>query len=164
MDREQFDALARMFASPQSRRNLVGALLGTTLLAHGAPVLAKVSKSKGKGHHKHRGEGHEKSNGQGHENDTVCDSAGCVPPKTFEPGFCCKDGACSCGGKCCGDQCFFVIDLATSAPVDETCCTGPKLVYCPRNPENSQCCLNEGPNPCDSCILPSGIVGSYRRR
>ena len=159
MDREQFDALARRFASTRSRRSALGALVSAALLVHGAPVRANPGKAKGKGHNYDQGLGHEKGNGLGHEHDNTCN------PDTCAPGFCCKDGSCSCDGQCCGVQCFLIPDLETGAIVGESCCSGPKVVYCPDDkvPANSKCCLNVGEESCLSCIAPSGLAGSYRR-
>jgi hypothetical protein len=86
---------------------------------------------------------------------------------TGEPGFICKDGSCSCGGKCCQGQCF--LDIGESGVVAEFCCTGPKLVFCPSPPSapdrNPTCCANTGDaiEACSACVGPSLLVRSYRR-
>jgi hypothetical protein len=174
MDREQFDALTRLFAHKQSRRGALAAILGVGLLGRGPRVLAASDKAVGKGHHKDNGKGHAKGKGRGHEQDGQCDPANCPadPSPGGKPGFCCKDGSCSCGGKCCGDRCFQTGPVRT--PTDEFCCGEPRRldngallreVYCPNadKPEDSKCCPDVGEESCISCILPGGIPGSYRR-
>ncbi len=49
MDRERFDALTRLLATPGSRRTALGALLGTALLGSRAEVLAKPGKRRDRG-------------------------------------------------------------------------------------------------------------------
>ena len=153
MDRERFDAIARLFADTRSRRRAIGLLLGAGLLAPHSTLLAGPGK----------GAGHRKCRGQGHR-DGECET-GCRPdPRTGKPGFLCRDGFCSCGGKCCADQCFYDFG-GTSRPVKEFCCTGPKLDFCPSEDPNADpaCCTSDAENPC-SCLGPGAITGSYRRR
>src|SRR5215213_4203191 len=127
MDRDQFDAIARMFADTRSRRRVVAVLLGAGLLVPHSALLA--GPGKGVGHRKCRGQGHLKDIGQGH-NEGECKSD-CPPdPRTGKPGFLCPDDSCSCGGKCCADQCFYDFS-GTTSPVTESCCTGPTSVFCP---------------------------------
>ncbi|MGH2614532.1 MAG: pentapeptide repeat-containing protein, partial [Thermomicrobiales bacterium] len=67
MDRERFDALARLLATKGSRRGALSAILGVALFGHDPDEgLAKPGKGKRKGHAKGRGKGHEKGKGQGH--------------------------------------------------------------------------------------------------
>jgi uncharacterized protein YjbI with pentapeptide repeats len=69
MDRERFDALARLFATTGSRRRAIGALLSVAVL--GREPAASDAKGKGKdhgnGHGKSRGKGH----GRGHDRDAA---------------------------------------------------------------------------------------------
>ena len=161
MDRERFDAIARLFAESRSRRRALGLLLGAGLLAPHSSLLA--GPGKGAGHRKCRGQGHLKDTGQGH-NEGECKSDCPADPRTGKPGFLCPDGFCSCDGKCCADRCFY--DLGgTSRPVAEFCCTGPKLDFCPSKVPGADptCCRHDAEDPC-SCLGPGAITGSYRRR
>jgi hypothetical protein len=142
MDRERFDAIARLFADTRSRRRALGLLLGVGLLAPHSTL---------------------KETGQGH-NGGEC-KTDCPPdPRSGKPGFLCPDGSCSCGGKCCADQCFYDFG-GTSQPVAEFCCTGPKLDFCPSKVLGADpaCCRHDAEDPC-SCLGPGAITGSYRRR
>jgi hypothetical protein len=164
MDRARFDALTRSFASTQSRRSVLGTLLAVALLGHGGESLAKPGKAVGKGHHNSGGKGHGKGKGRGHDRDEPCASKCPDDAVSGEPGFCCKDGACSCGGRCCGDRCFLEEDGSQPpAIVKEFCCTGPKLVFCAAEGRAPQCCENVGEDPCAVCLGPSGLIRSYRR-
>jgi hypothetical protein len=168
MDRERFDALTRLFASKQSRRAALGAVVGVSLFQGHARALAKPGQAKGKGHGKDRGAGHDASNGQGHQHDGKCNPLDCakIPvPEGAKPEFCCKSGLCSCGGKCCADIDCFQSGLRDE-PIAVFCCTGPKLVICCESEDctkdpQATCCAGS----CDACGAPgpSGIAGSYRR-
>jgi hypothetical protein len=161
MDRERFDAIARVFADTRSRRRAVGLLLGAGLLAPHSALLA--GPGKGAGHSKCRGQGHLKDTGQGH-NDGEC-KTDCPPdPRTGKPGFRCNDDSCSCGGKCCAGRCFYDFG-GTNSPVAEFCCTGPKRVFCPNTDPDADpaCCPYDAEDPC-SCVGTGAITGSYRRR
>jgi len=161
MDRERFDAITRLLADSRSRRRALGLLLGAGLLAPHSTLLA--GPGKGVGHSKCRGQGHLKDTGQGHD-EGEC-KTDCPPdPRTGKPGFLCRDGSCSCGGKCCADQCFYDFG-GTSSPVAEFCCTGPKLDFCPNADPNAApaCCRHDAEDPC-SCAGPGAITGTYRRR
>ena len=59
MDRERFDALARLLAATGSRRGAVGALVSVALLGHNPDVLADQKQGRGKGKRKARGRGRE---------------------------------------------------------------------------------------------------------
>jgi hypothetical protein len=169
MDRERFDQLTRFFGSTRSRRGAVAAFLSIAVSPTARDAMANPGKAAGKGHHKGRGKGHTKPNeGHGHDQDAVVPKEGCPPDAvTDEPGFICKDGTCSCGGKCCQGQCF--LDIGESGVVDEFCCTGPKLVFCPQPPSdpnaNPTCCANSGDGieSCRECLGPTLLVRSYRR-
>lgn len=162
MDRERFDVIARLLADTRSRRRALGLLLGVGLLTAHSDLLA--GPGKGAGHRKCRGQGHLKDTGQGH-NEGEC-KTDCPPdPRTGKPGFLCRDGSCSCGGKCCADQCFYDFG-GTTSPVAEFCCTGPKLDFCPSTTDpllDPTCCPHNAENPC-SCVGTGAITGSYRRR
>ena len=160
MDRERFDALARLIASKRSRRGAIAAVLGLALMGPGREAFAESGKGRGKGHDKGRGKGHGASNGQGHACEDACAGRKCgIDPVTGKPEFCCKDGSCSCGGKCCGDACFQTGDVVT--PNKVFCCTGSKKVICGETKADETCC--EG--SCEACDTPgpAGIAGSYRR-
>jgi hypothetical protein len=161
MDQERFEAIARLFAHTRSRRRAVGLLLSMGLLAPHSALRAGPGKRAG--HRKCCGQGHLRAADQGH-GDGECDT-GCRPdPRTGKPGFRCDDGSCSCGVKCCADQCFY--DLGgTTSPVGEFCCTGPKRDFCPSTVPNADpmCCRYDAENPC-SCVGSGAITGSYRRR
>ena len=162
MDRERFDALARLFAGEGSRRHAVGVLLAAGLLAPHADLLA--GPGKGAGHRKCSGQGHVKGGGKGHRKGE-CVGA-CPPdPANDKPGFLCPDGSCSCGGACCGDKCFYD-NRGTANPAVEFCCTRPESSICKTNSRgvtSETCCQNtEGQPPC-SCFGPGGLATSYRR-
>jgi hypothetical protein len=58
MDRERFDALAKLLATTGSRRATLAALLGLSLFGEDPDVLAKRGKGKDKGiDHGHDGQG-----------------------------------------------------------------------------------------------------------
>ena len=162
MDREQFDAIARVFAATRSRRQAVGLFLGLGLLAPHSDLLA--GPGKGAGHRRCRGQGHLKDTGQGHD-ERECNTDCPADPRTGKPGFRCSDGSCSCGGKCCADHCFYDFG-GTDGPVKEFCCAGPKLDFCPSEADpkaDPVCCQHDAENPC-SCVGPGAITGTYRRR
>jgi hypothetical protein len=161
MDRERFDALARLFAGNASRRRAIAVLLAAGLLAPHADLVA--GPGKGSGHRKCRGQGHLKGANKGHR-DGECDTGCPLDPRTGKPGFRCRDGSCSCGGKCCARQCFYDFG-GTSSPVREFCCTGPKRDFCPNSDPDVDplCCASDAENPC-SCVGPGVITGTYRRR
>jgi hypothetical protein len=168
MDRERFDAIAKLFADTRSRRRALGLLLGAGLLAPHSTLLA--GPGKGVGHSKCRGQGHLKANGQGHHDEECGTDKGCPPdPRTGKPGFRCDDGFCSCGGKCCADQCFYDFP-GTTSPVKEFCCTGPKQVFCRSSTpgQDPACCPKPaGPGEPDTnyctCVGQSGLPTRYRR-
>jgi hypothetical protein len=145
MDRDRFDALARVFATRRSRRSTLAAILGASLFDYGQPVLAKPGKSRGKGIK---------------ECTEVCED---LPvPENSEREFCCPSGGCSCGGKCnCRGECFLYWENVSSPRIELPervfCCTSP---IC--GPEGNEVC-REGCETCDD-PCPSGITGSYRRR
>ena len=123
MDRDRFDALARLIASKRTRRTALASVLGFALVVPGRAVDADSGKARGKGHDKGRGKGHGACSGHGHASEDACAGIKCrVDPVTNKPEFCCKDGSCSCGGKCCGDACFQTGDELT--PTKVFCCTG----------------------------------------
>lgn len=161
MDRERFDAIARLFADTTSRRRAIGLLLGAGLLAPQSPLLA--GPGKGTGHRKCRGQGHLKGAGKGHR-DGECETGCPRDPRTGKPGFRCDDDSCSCGGKCCAEQCFYDFG-GTARPVKEFCCMGPKWDFCESLDPRAEplCCESDAENPC-SCLGPGAITGSYRRR
>lgn len=79
----------------------------------------------------------------------------------------CKDGTTCHGDACCGEECCpgrCFVD-ADNRPF---CCTAPDWVICGNseaaNREERQiCCPKAGSDPC-SCVGPTVITGSYRRR
>lgn len=155
MDRERFDQLARLLAAPESRRSVLAALASMATLC-GAPGQAARGKARGKGR------------------DETCDLDVCLAgAATDDRVRCCKDGSCSCGGKCCGDRCFRWLDMGSNQVVAEACCGKPirlgdgratRFVFCP-DPKGGdpKCCLDAGKTSCEACLGPSGIAGSYRR-
>jgi len=67
MDRDHFDKLTRLFATTESRRGALGALLGAAFLGQGVEALAKPNKGKGKGNGKGKSKGNDNSGkGKGH--------------------------------------------------------------------------------------------------
>ena len=66
MDRDRFDALARLLAAKGSRRGALSAILGAALFGHDPEAsLAKPGKRKGKGRDTGRGKGRGRDNDQG---------------------------------------------------------------------------------------------------
>jgi hypothetical protein len=166
MDRDRFDTIARLIAKTGSRRQVVGILLGVSLLAPSSTLRAGPGKEKG--HRNCRGQGHLKALGRGH-GDKECDTR-CPPdPRTGIPGFRCADGFCSCGSKCCGDRCFEDF-RGTESAKEEFCCTGPKQEFCPGETQlqDPACCPKSpgreepGTDPC-SCFGSTGLPTRYRR-
>lgn len=155
MDRERFDALARLLAAPESRRGMLAAM-ASMAMAGGAPALSERGTAKGR------------------KRDERCDLEVCLEEAATDDRVrCCKDGSCSCGGKCCGDRCFRWLDKGSNEVIAEACCGKPlrlgdsrktRFVFCP-DPAGGDptCCPDAGPQSCEECLAPSGIAGSYRR-
>ena len=161
MDRERFDAIAKLFADSRSRRRALGLLLGVGLLVPHSALLAGPGKRVG--HSKCRGQGHLKDTGQGHD-EGECKTDCPRDPRTGKPGFLCPDGSCSCGGKCCSDRCFWT--GPQDNPTDEFCCTGKQTVCTISDNDGKEECAtcrsksDTGPCP---CLDTTGLATSYRR-
>jgi hypothetical protein len=156
MDRDRFDALARLLASKPSRRSVLAVFLSSAILRHGSPILAEPG-----------GKRPGKQCTPGTDSDS-CDNyrypvSNTVSGKvTYEREVCCNNGFCSCGGDCnCGDACFQTGRERT--PERVFCCTEPGGKICgPAGDET--CCERE--LECQTCadLGAGGITGSYRRR
>jgi hypothetical protein len=84
MDRDRFDALARLFAAKGSRRAAVSALLGASLLQRSPAALAKPGKG-GVKSHSNRKQDKPAKDGKGNKGDKstrhrCCGAKHCVPP------------------------------------------------------------------------------------
>jgi hypothetical protein len=82
MDRERFDALARLLATTGPRRAVLGALLGADLLGRNPGALARPGKGKGR---KRRGKRRRRNGGGGQEPEppaNCCGTEQCAPPES----------------------------------------------------------------------------------
>jgi hypothetical protein len=87
MDREQFDALTKLFATTGSRRAAFASLLSAALLGTGAEALAKSGKGKHRKPHQDRGhrKGHDQGDGaEQAKPGTASDASADTAPKVAE--------------------------------------------------------------------------------